>query len=230
MATITGFTAERMLVIENETVIDGEVQGDNLHLIQRGGTVIDAGNVRGATGPPGTNGTNGVDGVQGPPGSDGLGVPIGGSVGQLLTKNSDIDNDSSWQPPYVDATLPKGIVMRAGAGSGVCQAPYVTMWTPPPFPVEAGRYYLVCFTGNFGQVTTAATSSTVDMRDWAAPEWRRTLHGGQIPLNTANIWSIAEVFQARAGQLTQQMLITGGVSPGELRLSSAYITVYDMGL
>lgn len=66
MATVTGFTAERMLVIENETVVDGEVVGNNLHLLRRDGISIDAGNVRGptgATGPQGTPGTNGKDGV-----------------------------------------------------------------------------------------------------------------------------------------------------------------------
>jgi hypothetical protein len=63
MATVTGFTAERMLVIENETVIDGEVQGDNLILQQRGGTQIDAGNVRGPKGDKGDTGLPGEDGL-----------------------------------------------------------------------------------------------------------------------------------------------------------------------
>jgi len=53
MATVTGLTAERMLVMESETVVDGEVQGDNLILITRAGTEIDAGNVRGPVGPQG---------------------------------------------------------------------------------------------------------------------------------------------------------------------------------
>src|SRR5262245_61711616 len=56
MAKVTGFTADRMLVIENTTVVDGEVQGDNLILMTREGTPIDAGNVRGATGPAGPPG------------------------------------------------------------------------------------------------------------------------------------------------------------------------------
>ncbi|MET0786513.1 MAG: hypothetical protein ABWY25_07405 [Paenisporosarcina sp.] len=56
MATVTGFTAERMLAIENTTVVDGEVQGDNLILLQRDGTPIDAGNVRGPQGNPGPAG------------------------------------------------------------------------------------------------------------------------------------------------------------------------------
>jgi hypothetical protein len=71
MATVTGFTSDRMLVIENETVTTGQVTNDHLILTQRGGTQIDAGNVRGAkgdTGPPGTPGTNGTNGTNGAPG------------------------------------------------------------------------------------------------------------------------------------------------------------------
>jgi hypothetical protein len=52
MATVTGFTAERMLEIENTTVVDGEVDASgDLILIQRDGTPINAGSVEG---PPGT--------------------------------------------------------------------------------------------------------------------------------------------------------------------------------
>jgi hypothetical protein len=63
MAKVTGFTADRMLVIENETVVDGEVQGDNLILTTREGTPIDAGNVRGPQGIPGTPGAPGAPGA-----------------------------------------------------------------------------------------------------------------------------------------------------------------------
>jgi hypothetical protein len=56
MAKVTGFTSERMLEIENETVVDGEIQGDNLILLTREGTPIDAGNVRGPIGPTGPSG------------------------------------------------------------------------------------------------------------------------------------------------------------------------------
>jgi microcystin-dependent protein len=44
-----------MQVIEDTTVIDGEVVGDNLHLYQRDGTDINAGNVRGPVGPSAAN-------------------------------------------------------------------------------------------------------------------------------------------------------------------------------
>lgn len=58
MGTITGLTAGRMIDIENASVVDGEVVGDNLILEKFDGSTINAGNVRGAAG---TNGTNGVN-------------------------------------------------------------------------------------------------------------------------------------------------------------------------
>lgn len=53
MATVTGLTAERMIAMENATVIDGDVVGNNLILRTRDGTTIDTGNVRGPIGPSG---------------------------------------------------------------------------------------------------------------------------------------------------------------------------------
>lgn len=54
MTTVTGFTSARMLEIENTTIVDGDVVGDNLILKQRDDTEIDAGNVRGPMGPGGS--------------------------------------------------------------------------------------------------------------------------------------------------------------------------------
>lgn len=51
MATVNGFTAERMLAIENGTVVSGDVVGDDLILTTKDGTPINAGNVRGPIGP-----------------------------------------------------------------------------------------------------------------------------------------------------------------------------------
>lgn len=50
MGTVTGFTAERMLEIENSTVVDGDIIGDNLILLRRDGGQIDAGVVKGDKG------------------------------------------------------------------------------------------------------------------------------------------------------------------------------------
>jgi len=56
MATVTGFTSARMLAIENETVVDGNIVGNNLILVRRDAVTIDAGNVRGPVGPQGPSG------------------------------------------------------------------------------------------------------------------------------------------------------------------------------
>lgn len=58
MATITGLTAARMIAIEEASVIDGEVVGDDLILTRQSGSQINAGSVRGP------------QGIQGPAGSD----------------------------------------------------------------------------------------------------------------------------------------------------------------
>lgn len=41
-------------------------------------------------------GEQGIQGIQGEKGNDGLGVPSGGSTGQILVKNSNADNDTKW--------------------------------------------------------------------------------------------------------------------------------------
>jgi len=63
VTTVTGLTADRMIEMENATVVDGEVVGNNLILETRDGTPIDAGNVRGPQGVPGAPGTNGTNGA-----------------------------------------------------------------------------------------------------------------------------------------------------------------------
>jgi Concanavalin A-like lectin/glucanases superfamily len=56
MATVTGLTAERMLEIEAASVVDGDVVGNDLFLSKHDGSLINAGNVRGPSGPVGPMG------------------------------------------------------------------------------------------------------------------------------------------------------------------------------
>lgn len=65
MATITGYTAERMKEIEDSAVISGEVVGDELFLTRYDATTINAGNVRGPQGDPGDQGDKGDKGDAG---------------------------------------------------------------------------------------------------------------------------------------------------------------------
>lgn len=59
MATITGLTAARMLEIEGDSIVDGEIIGGKLILTKHDGTTVDAGPVVGPAGPSGPPGPAG---------------------------------------------------------------------------------------------------------------------------------------------------------------------------
>lgn len=71
MATVTVFTAARMKAIEDGTVVNAALSGNNLILYKYNGAAINVGNVRGPAGTNGTNGTNGATGPMGPQGPAG---------------------------------------------------------------------------------------------------------------------------------------------------------------
>ena len=56
----------------------------------------------GATGPVGATGATGATGAQGDPGE---GVPVGGTTGQILKKQSATDFDTDWEDESVGSTL-----------------------------------------------------------------------------------------------------------------------------
>lgn len=56
ITTITGLTAQRMIQIEQASVVSGRIEGDNLILTTKGGDPITAGSVRGPQGVPGPPG------------------------------------------------------------------------------------------------------------------------------------------------------------------------------
>lgn len=106
MATVTGYTAEFMDTINDNTVVDGNVVGDNLILVTRGGTNIDAGNVRGP---------QGIQGIPGP-------LTQAQADARYLNITGDIVKDGLLQ------------VTRTGTGSSECirmshaTAPYMTFY------------------------------------------------------------------------------------------------------
>lgn len=65
MATVTGYTAERMAEIEGASIIDGQVVGNNLILTTHNGTQINAGPVVGPQGPQGETGPPGFSFIPG---------------------------------------------------------------------------------------------------------------------------------------------------------------------
>lgn len=77
MATVTGFTAARMLEIENASIVDGEVVGSDLILTRFDTSTINAGPVIGPTGVAGPTGPTGATGPTGPTGATGSTGPMG---------------------------------------------------------------------------------------------------------------------------------------------------------
>src|SRR4029077_4564838 len=69
---------------------------------------IDSSGGGGADGPPGPEGPPGPTGPTGPPGADGVGVPAGGTDGQVLTKTSSTDYATDWEPPAAGGGAPSG--------------------------------------------------------------------------------------------------------------------------
>lgn len=54
----------------------------------------------------GERGADGADGINGADGVNGHGVPTGGTTGQVLEKNSNVDFDTSWQTPAAGFSNP----------------------------------------------------------------------------------------------------------------------------
>jgi hypothetical protein len=135
MAKVTGFTAERMLVIENETVVDGEVQGDNLILLTREGTPIDAGNVRGPQGPQGTPGA--------PSGATSVNDQTGAVYSpRIFANRAAIDTDWAAAPNgAVAVTIDSEVIWEKNGGGWVATRPsrifatsseLTSKWATPP--------------------------------------------------------------------------------------------------
>lgn len=89
ITTITGLTAQRMIEIEQASVVSGRVEGNNLILTTKGGKPITAGNVRGPQGVQGPRGVL-VDATSTVTGGIRLGGNIKGpSSAPLITGNLD---------------------------------------------------------------------------------------------------------------------------------------------
>lgn len=78
-------------------------------------------------GDTGATGATGPTGPAGSDGADGAGVPIGGTTGQVLSKNSNTDFDTEWVTPATDAVT--SVNTRTGAVTGLAEASDLTAHT-----------------------------------------------------------------------------------------------------
>ncbi len=67
---------------------------------------------RGVDGAAGADGTDGVDGADGADGTDGVGVPVGGTTGQVLRKASGTDHDTEWANDTDTNTTVTGLALN----------------------------------------------------------------------------------------------------------------------
>jgi hypothetical protein len=81
---------------------------------------------QGEVGATGATGPQGPQGVKGDTGERGFGVPLGGTVGQVLTKNGDLDNDTIWADPTGGSGAGQPIItLTAGQDINLAEVVYV---------------------------------------------------------------------------------------------------------
>jgi len=105
MATVTGFTAARMLEIENATVVDGNIVGDNLILVTKDNTEINAGNVRGP------------QGIQGPIGEVSE-AELTAAISPIQADVSTLEDTVAAHAIQLSGTNGFGLKLNLGPGSG----------------------------------------------------------------------------------------------------------------
>jgi len=122
------------------------------------GSWVLEGNIKGATGPAGETGetgaagATGATGAAGADGADGVGVPSGGTTGQVPAKKSATDYDIEWVDPS------GGVGIGTSSTAAATAAKTVTLTS---FTLETGATVLVTFTnGNTTAVPTLNVNST----------------------------------------------------------------------
>jgi hypothetical protein len=110
------------------------------------GTYSVVANIKGIQGNPGLNGADGADGA------DGLGVPAGGTTGQVLAKASNADNDTEW----IDPATGGGAGLWIGDTAPVDTATYPFWWNS-----EVGNLYVWYEDGTSNQWVSAWSTAVV---------------------------------------------------------------------
>lgn len=124
---------------------------------------------QGPAGPTGPTGATGATGPAGPAGADGLGVPAGGTTGQVLAKASNADNDTEW------AAAPSSLPSQTGqSGKYLTTDGTTASWST----IASGgpQVATFAFTGNL-------VTATGVMR-WYIPQ-NATITGVYASVNTA---------------------------------------------
>lgn len=204
MATVTGYDAERMKKIEDETVVGGSVNSmGNLILQTRQGTNIDAGNLRGPTGPTGPQGVAGGTTAQ----RDAFyGVPSTEAEKSALANKYPVwyNQDSYELETYRATTGTSGLIATGITGpSGWYQLDYIDR-------VAKGRLYSKKNNSSTGWINTAIVENIPSFYFEAGRNYRIVWDTSYLQENLGDLffWSInlAPVADAAASQANLTVL------------------------
>lgn len=147
----------------------------------------------GDTGPAGTNGTNGIDGTNG---TNGVGVPIGGTTGQVLSKVNATDYNTQWVSPATGTVTAVSALTLGTTGTDLSST-VVTGTTTPVITLNV-------------PTASASNRGALSSTDWS------TFNNKQATLvSGTNIKTINGSSILGSGDLT----VSGGSGSGQLALT-----------
>lgn len=182
----------------------------------------------GATGPQGPQGIQGPTGATGSTGAAGVGVPVGGTTGQVLAKTSGTDYATSWiTSPVVYADLATlttalagsaiGTIARAGtlAGTGGAMPRYYmwtgSVWTPIGWWAAAGR--IGCALNSASRAITAGgTDATVFSVEGYDYDNGHAVNGTTFTVQVAGVYavSVQDICSTSSGGSLSTAILVGG--------------------
>lgn len=166
MATVRVFTYDRMLAIENNAIVDGDVVGDNLILTRYDSTTINAGNVRGATGPTG-------------PAGDVSTASMNAAILAAIPVGVILD--------YISTTAPTGWLAMTGQTITNGQTLYPLLWAKLPATMKSGSNIVFPDTSGKVNVGYNATDTDFDAIGKVGGSKTHTLTQAQLPNATIDI-------------------------------------------
>ncbi len=182
MATITGYTSQRMKEMEDSIVIEGDVVENNLILTRYDGTQINAGNVRG------------TQGIQGPPG------PVSPVEEALVDGNTYARKNGLWVPVAAGIQVVTSTTRPASPVEGTMiyetdtDRVYIwdgTVWVLPSNIPKLNQHFMAHRTTNLavssGVVTTIPMPTTIEAT-LGSGVWNGAT--GVLTIGTAGLYSV----------------------------------------
>jgi len=149
-----------------------------------------------------------------PAGAAGVGVPPGGAVGQLLTKQSGSDFDTAWVNPQGV----KRVLQEQTRNTNMAAITAITAYYTFTFNVVAGRQYFIKFGGNIAVSTSLFHQMSVRLGTTAGAQlWA----GSLVQSNLIALWWEVECMLAAMAAGSQTVLFCNTPSTGNSTLNAS---------